>query len=259
MFDSVGAVLDETARTRERRVALGGTLVGGSLAALASVLGLWAAAPPPPPAPGPEAPVVEYAVVDLGEAMSAPSPPARGGGSRRAAAGDADAQAAPEPVPDDPAPLDQVHPVDTTEPLPGATDATVTDGSSDGGDGPSDGTGTGNGLGDGDGDGRGDGDGDGDGDGGPTVTYDQPPEVRSRSELDYPVAARGLGLGEQVCRAHVRLSDRGVPVDVRVEACPAVFQARVVEGLSSWRWYPAKARGQRVPSTFTVKVRFVEK
>jgi outer membrane biosynthesis protein TonB len=95
----------------------------------------------------------------------------------------------------------------------------------------------------------------------------QPAKVIHHSEIQwkrkiepvYPVAARGLGLGEQKCKVTLSIDEAGVPYDIKIDGCPKVFHESTSEGLLKWRAYPFKVNGQsiRVQSTILVNYREV--
>lgn len=82
--------------------------------------------------------------------------------------------------------------------------------------------------------------------------------VRHKAELHYPAAARGLGLGEQGCIAPVLIGPGGVPEDVPVKGCPAVFHPSTVDSLLRWRWRPLRIGGSSLPVQTRIRVVFRE-
>ncbi len=81
-------------------------------------------------------------------------------------------------------------------------------------------------------------------------------ELKRKIEPDYPVAAKGLSLGEQHCVATVRISEEGVPTRVDVRGCPEVFHAETRSALLKWRFYPVRAGKTPVSTITTVGVRY---
>jgi outer membrane biosynthesis protein TonB len=81
-------------------------------------------------------------------------------------------------------------------------------------------------------------------------------QTKRRVLPDYPEAARDLGLGEQQCKVRVFIDAKGVPYDLRFEACPKVFQHTTEEAVLKWRWYPAKVDGKAVPAQFLLNVTY---
>ncbi len=82
-------------------------------------------------------------------------------------------------------------------------------------------------------------------------------EARHLAQPRYPDAARAMNLGEQVCRAHVSLSAKGWPEEVRVTGCPEVFHPAVRDAMRRSRWYPVRVGRERIRATTLVAVRFV--
>jgi hypothetical protein len=96
------------------------------------------------------------------------------------------------------------------------------------------------------------------GSGGPRFVHHADLEVRRRVQLVFPVAAKGMGLAEQRCKATVRLDLRGVPLSVTVEKCPPLFHDSVREALLGWRWYPPRVGDYQGEVETVIVVRFRE-
>ncbi|MEQ1570793.1 MAG: hypothetical protein ABMA64_34510 [Myxococcota bacterium] len=79
-------------------------------------------------------------------------------------------------------------------------------------------------------------------------------EVKRRVQPRYPESARALDLGEQRCAATVRVDAEGVPFEVVVEDCPAVFHAQTRESLLAWRFWPARDGRVRIPAQTRISV-----
>ncbi|HMV68133.1 MAG TPA: energy transducer TonB, partial [Myxococcota bacterium] len=86
------------------------------------------------------------------------------------------------------------------------------------------------------------------GDGGPPPRVIHHSEVQWKKRIDptYPMAAQGLGLGEQRCVTTVNFDPEGVPTKVEVDACPKVFHEAVREAMLKSRAYPFKVSGQKI-------------
>lgn len=80
--------------------------------------------------------------------------------------------------------------------------------------------------------------------------------VRSRIQPRYPDQAKAMNLGDVVCAAKLVVDARGKPTDVQVSGCPKVFHPTAREALFGWRFYPARVNGEKVPATFTLRIRY---
>jgi hypothetical protein len=94
---------------------------------------------------------------------------------------------------------------------------------------------------------------------GPVAFHHTELSVKRRVYPDYPDAALALSLGEQRCLAEVVLDERGVPVDVTVSGCPAVFDGPTRQALHQWRWYPPKVGSRAVQARTTIAVTYATK
>lgn len=85
----------------------------------------------------------------------------------------------------------------------------------------------------------------GDGTGGPRVVHHA--ELRRIRAIDprYPKAAQGMGLGRVTCDARVVIDERGVPADVDVTGCPALFHAEIRAAVLKSRWASPRFDGER--------------
>ncbi|MCB9664942.1 MAG: energy transducer TonB [Alphaproteobacteria bacterium] len=90
---------------------------------------------------------------------------------------------------------------------------------------------------------------------GPKVVHHSQVEWKRKVEPRYPMAAKGMGLGEQRCIAEVHIDADGVPTRVSVDRCPKVFHAGTEEALLKWRSYPYKLDGEKI--TVSVKIAVV--
>lgn len=240
MFDTVGRDLDPEGGRRRAWASMWATFaVGGLLGAAVGVAALRVAAPGP--AEAPPAPIAQLVEVP-DDVPDAPPPglPDRPRGGDAAPAAPAP-PAPPESAPDVPPPLD-----------PDVSDA-VADAGPTSPDGP--GTGPGTGTGTGTGSGTGSGSGGGGGGGGDTRTvHSSDLRAKRRVEPRYPEAARALHLGEQRCRARVSIGADGVPTDVEVSGCPAVFHPDTEVAIRGWRWWPPRVDGRPAAVVTTIVV-----
>lgn len=94
--------------------------------------------------------------------------------------------------------------------------------------------------------------------GGPKVVHHSQVEVKRRIEPTYPMAARGMGLGEQRCIVQVEIDETGVPAKVSVDKCPKVFHAGTEEAMLKWRWYPYKIEGEKLRVSTKIAVVYRE-
>src|SRR6185503_11539683 len=72
----------------------------------------------------------------------------------------------------------------------------------------------------------------------------------------YPVAATGFGYGAVTCVATVSINDAGVPYNVLVSGCPAVFAEPTREAVRGWRWTPPTKNGVPTASQTVEEVAF---
>ncbi|MCB9742054.1 MAG: TonB family protein [Alphaproteobacteria bacterium] len=81
-------------------------------------------------------------------------------------------------------------------------------------------------------------------------------KVRFQVEPRMPAAARSLGHGEYSCRLRFFVDERGRPADVKVEACPQVFQESALSAARGWRFAPMRIEGQPTPAQFVLTIRY---
>lgn len=255
MFDSVGGPSfdhDDSARQAQATLLvslLTTVLIGAMLGA-----GAWTLRQAPLLPLDPE--VFEPIALHLAEPWQPDSAPAapRGQAARPSSEPAGALATSAEPTSDPPPEPSPTERPATTEPStdggPGGDDDGVAAASTGGCLGPrcTDGPGT-----------SGDGDGDGGGAGArPTVHYSEL-EVRRRVLPVWPAAARGLGLGEQLCTAQLVIDATGLPTAVEVHGCPALYHPNVKRALLEWRWYPPRVLGARREVQTTLLVRFRER
>lgn len=252
MFDNIGALRDDEALARQAAalalVAAGGLLTGALVLALAALR--WSA--PSLPA-GPDEPMFEVAIgePDLAPlvAPGAPPPPPPRAAVAPVEPDDGTHRDEPDEAPEEAAPLDPIRDeVRSAARLDGRADGR--DGGVDGGDpnGRDDGVigGDPNAVGPG---------GAGSGSGGPRVLHGSAVRVKRRVDTAYPEAARQLAIDEARCDVRVVIDERGVPLQVAFDACPAPFRPTTTEAVMRWRWYPARDEtGSPQAATFRLAV-----
>ncbi len=69
-----------------------------------------------------------------------------------------------------------------------------------------------------------------------------------------PDAAKQLNMSEERCNVRFFINEKGVPYDVRLETCPAVFHESALEAAWKWRFYPMKVEGKAVKTQFTLAI-----
>lgn len=154
----------------------------------------------------------------------------------------------PEPEPDpDSAPVELKEPVEA--PMRSAARPAGMDGGVDGGDPNGEPGGIPGGVDGGTGDRPGDG-------GEPRTFHHRELETRRRVQPVYPKGAQTLNLGEQRCKARVRISAEGVPTDIVVEDCPSVFHGPTREALLQWRWYPPRDGKRKVEAQTVIAITY---
>lgn len=92
----------------------------------------------------------------------------------------------------------------------------------------------------------------GTGEGEPLVFHHTDLQVRKRVQPRYPQSAQGLG--EQRCIARVKMDQKGIPYDVRVDGCATSLHEATRDALLKWRWYPPKRNKQRVRASTRISV-----
>ncbi len=79
-------------------------------------------------------------------------------------------------------------------------------------------------------------------------------QVKKRVQPKMPDAAKELGLSEERCQVRFYIDEKGEPYDVRIEACPAIYQQSALEAAWGWRFYPMKVEGQKVKAQFVLTI-----
>jgi hypothetical protein len=255
MFDNIGALHDDEALAR-RATAVGAVAIGGA-ATVAILLGLAALRWSPPQLPAaPDEPMFEVAIgePDASPLVAPGAPPPPPAPPRAAVAPDepddgTHRDEADGPI-DDPSPLDAIRDVARSAARP-AGDADGREGGVDGGD--PNGRDGGQLGGDPNGAGMG---GPGTGTGGrPRAVHGSSVRVKRRVDPTYPEAARQLAIHEARCDVQVVIDERGVPLQVAFDACPAPFRAATTDAVMRWRWYPARDEtGSPQAATFRLAI-----
>lgn len=236
MFEHIGIDPDAEAGRRRVIASAWATLGVGAVVGFALGVAAMAVAEPRVAAPLDELMVELDAPVEAeppGPPQLPPGPPP--GGSHRGE--DAAPPPAPDEAPDEPAPLDAPVPDRVVDSGPTGTGLVPGTGAPTGG--PPGGGGGGGGGG---------------GEGGPRTFHASDLTARRKVEPRYPDAARALALGEQRCLARVEIDPEGVPVDVTVQNCPAVFHDETERALRAWRWYPVRLEGRKIGAVTTIAV-----
>jgi len=246
MFDNVGRDLDEEAGKRQAQSLLISVLGLGAVVGFLVGLTAYTAADLvlEPVDDGEMAPVVialdAEATPELPSLPPPPPPPA-------AAKAEVEPDVEPEPEPDpDSSPDDLKEPLD--EVIRDAVQPPGVDGGVDGGD--PDGEiggrhggevgGTGTEL----------------GGTAPTAFHHSDLETKRRVQPVYPKAAKSMNLGQQRCKALVKIDASGSPYDVQVEDCPVVFHAPTREALLKWRWYAPRDGRQKVAAQTVITITY---
>jgi outer membrane biosynthesis protein TonB len=81
-------------------------------------------------------------------------------------------------------------------------------------------------------------------------------EVKARKLPRYPEAAEAMNLGDQRCKVRVKIDEKGIPFEARVEGCPKVFHDEAREAILKWKWYPPKNGKTKVKAQTTIAVMF---
>jgi protein TonB len=81
-------------------------------------------------------------------------------------------------------------------------------------------------------------------------------EVQAKKRVSpvFPDAAKQLDIMEQRCQVRFFIDEKGVPYDVKLENCPAVFHDSALEAAWKWRFYPMKVDGQAVKAQFVLSI-----
>jgi len=89
------------------------------------------------------------------------------------------------------------------------------------------------------------------------ATVDSKPEVTHRAEIEYPVDAAKEGIGGYVLVHLLIAKDGRVQLAKVLEAKPqGVFENKVLNGISDWRFMPARYKGEPVQVWVKQKIRF---
>ena len=90
----------------------------------------------------------------------------------------------------------------------------------------------------------------------PTAFHHSDLETKRRVQPVYPKAAKSMNLGQQRCKALVKIDASGSPYDVQVEDCPVVFHAPTREALLKWRWYAPRDGRQKVAAQTVITITY---
>ena len=250
MFDNIGVDPDEEARKREAKSALITMISLGSIAAAVVGVGMWTAKEVILDALD-EEDLIELVMEDASEDMEAPPPPPPPPPPPAAAPDEEEEEEEEEEQ--EPEPEDMVEEIqeldekveekmrseDRPAGVEGGIEGGVVGGEMGGVIGGVEGGVVGGQL-------------------GPKIFHHSELEVKRRSELRYPPAAKGLGLGEQRCKVTVFIDESGAPYSTKVDDCPKVFHDEAKSGLMKWRWYPPKDGKLKVRAQTVIVVRFRE-
>ncbi len=242
MFDNVGRDLDEEAGKRQAQSLLVSLLGMGAVIGFAVGLTAYTAADlvMEPVDDGEMAPVVVALEPDAApELPNLPPPPPPPAASK------ADVEPDVEPDPDS-APDELKEPLD--EVIRDAAQPPGVDGGVDGGDPDGEKGGKQGGQVGGTGDDL--------GGSAPQTFHHSDLETKRRVQPVYPKAAKSMNLGQQRCKARVKIDASGAPYDVVVEDCPVVFHAPTREALLRWRWYAPRDGRQKVSAQTVLSITY---
>jgi hypothetical protein len=78
--------------------------------------------------------------------------------------------------------------------------------------------------------------------------------AKKRVSPTMPNAAKQLNMTEERCEIRVFIDEKGVPYDLILGRCPAIYHESTLEALWQWRFYPRREDGVRVKSQFHLVV-----
>jgi len=84
-------------------------------------------------------------------------------------------------------------------------------------------------------------------------------ELRKKRQVqpEYPEAARTMNLGDVSCKVRMFIDEKGLPYNIKFEACPKIFQASAQNALMRWRFYSAKdENGTKVKAQFLLNIKY---
>jgi hypothetical protein len=239
MFDSVGRDLDEEALARQAKSALLTSILGGAIALAIVAAGMWKIREIQREAP---AEVLADLTAEEEAPMEAPPPPPPPPPPPAAAAAEEEQEEETEPEPDEMTEEVEELKEEVKQEMKSDVKPAGQEGGVEGGQvggvvggtlGGVEGGVIGGQLG---------------AEGGtpPKVIHHSEIQWKKRIDPAYPVAAQGLGLGEQRCTTTVYFDPEGVPTKVDVDNCPKIFHETVREAMLKSRAYPYKANGQKI-------------
>ncbi len=79
-------------------------------------------------------------------------------------------------------------------------------------------------------------------------------KVKKRVKPKMPDAARELNIAEERCQVRFFIDEKGVPYDVKLERCPAIFHESALESAWKWRFWPMKVDGNAEKAQFVLVI-----
>ena len=92
--------------------------------------------------------------------------------------------------------------------------------------------------------------------GGYQTVHNSQVKKKSGAIPDYPDQAKELHLGEQSCKAKLRVDEKGEVEDVDVSGCLEVFHPNTKAALMGWKYFPQRVDGRAIKFQTTVMVQF---
>ena len=78
--------------------------------------------------------------------------------------------------------------------------------------------------------------------------------VKKRVAPKMPDAAKQLNMAEERCQVRFFINEKGVPYDVKLESCPAIYHESALEAAWKWRFYPMKVDGAAIKAQFVLVI-----
>jgi len=81
-------------------------------------------------------------------------------------------------------------------------------------------------------------------------------KVKKRVTPKMPDAAKQLNMTEESCQVRFFIDEKGVPYNIKLEKCPAIFHESALEAAWKWRFYPQKEERKKVKAQFVLKITY---
>ena len=80
--------------------------------------------------------------------------------------------------------------------------------------------------------------------------------IKRQVKPKFPEAAKQLNISEARCQIRFFIDEKGIPYDVKVETCPAIFRESSLAAAWKWRFYPQKVEGKKQKAQFVLSITY---